>query len=333
MMNRDKLMVCFAVGAMFGAAPAAQAADKVTLMVGGYEKIIYLPAKLAERLGYFKDEGLDVELLNEGAGVDAENEMLAGAVQGVVGFYDHCVDLQTKGKYIESVVQMGHAPGEVELVSSKYPAVKSMADLKGKTLGVTGLGSSTNFLTQFLMVKAGVPVGQFTSSPVGAGSTFIIAMQQDKIQGGMTTEPTISRLIKTNQARVLVDLRTRESTTAALGGTYPAASLYMPTAWVESHKPVVQKLANAFVKTLRYINTHSAADIAAQMPKDFFVGDRDGYVKALETGKGMFTVDGVMPKGGPETVLSVLSTFSPNLKGKSIDLSKTWTSEFVSKVK
>src|ERR1022692_3452383 len=133
---------------------SAFAADKVSIIVGGYEKIIYLPAKLTERLGYFKDEGLDVELLNESAGVDAENEMLAGAVEGVVGFYDHCVDLQTKGKYIESVVQLAHAPGEVELVSTKYPQVKGMADLKGKTLGVTGLGSSTNFLTQFLMVKA-----------------------------------------------------------------------------------------------------------------------------------------------------------------------------------
>jgi NitT/TauT family transport system substrate-binding protein len=250
-----------------------------------------------------------------------------------VGFYDHCVDLQVKGKYIESVVQMGHAPGEVELVSNKYPNVRSMADLKGKTLGVTGLGSSTNFLTQFLMVKAGVPVGQFTSSPVGAGSTLIIAMQQDKIQAGMTTEPTITRLVKTKQARVLVDLRTRESTSAALGGTYPAASLYMPTEWVNSHKPAVQKLTNAFVKTLRYINAHSGAEIAAKMPKDFFVGDEEGYVKALDAGKGMFTVDGVMPKGGPETVLQVLSTFSPAVKGKTIDLSKTYTTEFVSKVK
>src|SRR5689334_12146955 len=156
-------------------ATSAQAADKVTIMVGGYEKQIYLPAKLAEGLGYFKDEGLDVELLNEGAGVDAENELLAGAVQGVVGFYDHCVDLQAKGVYVMSVVQLSQAPGEVELVSSKHPDVKSMADLKGKNLGVTGLGSSTNFLTQYLMVKSGVKLGDFTSVPVGAGTTFIVA--------------------------------------------------------------------------------------------------------------------------------------------------------------
>ena len=58
-------------------------------------------AKLTEQLGYFKDEGLDVEILSQPAGVDAENELLAGAVQGVVGFYDHTIDLQSKGKEVQ----------------------------------------------------------------------------------------------------------------------------------------------------------------------------------------------------------------------------------------
>jgi NitT/TauT family transport system substrate-binding protein len=320
------------VTAIFSTTPSL-ADDRVTIMVGGYEKQIYLPAKLTEALGYFKDEGLDVELLNEPAGVDAENEMLAGAVQAVVGFYDHCIDLQAKGKFVESVVQFSQAPGEVELVSTKHPEIKSPADFKGKSLGVTGLGSSTNFLTEYLAVKNGVKLGEFTSVPVGAGNTFIVAMQQDKIQAGMTTEPTITRLLKTGEASVLIDMRSMELTKQALGGTYPAAALYMQTSWVEAHKDTVQKLANAFVKTLKFINAHSADEIADKMPKDYYVGDRDGYVKALAAGKGMFTPDGVMPADGPKTVLTVLSSFKEDLKGKEIDLSKTYTAEFVTNAK
>ena len=217
---------------LFGTAlaTAAAAADKITLMVGGLEKQIYLPFMLTQRLGYFKEQGLDVELLTEPSGVDAEDELLAGAVQGVGGFYDHCVDLQAKGKFLESVVQILGSPGEVELVSSKHPEIKSPADWKGVKLGVTGLGSSTNFLTQYLAVKNGVKLGEFTSVAVGAGDTFIAAIQQDEIQGGMTTEPTVSRLLKTGEAKVLVDLRNAETTKAALGGPYPATSLYMDTA-------------------------------------------------------------------------------------------------------
>jgi NitT/TauT family transport system substrate-binding protein len=325
---RSTLLSGIAALAVVSAASSAFA-EKLTLMVGGVEKQIYLPAKLAESLGYFKDEGLDVELLTEPAGVDAEDELLAGAVQGVVGFYDHCVDLQSKGKFVESIVQFSQAPGEVELVSAKHPEIKSPADFKGKSLGVTGLGSSTNFLTQYLAVKSGVKLGEFTSVPVGAGNTFIVAMQQDTIQAGMTTEPTISRLLSTGEAKILIDMRSKELTNAALGGTYPAASLYMETSWVEKHKEMTQKLANAFVKTLKFINTHTANEIADKMPKEYFAGDRDMYVKALDAGKGMFTPDGVMPQDGPPTVLAVLSGFSKNVKGKTIDLSKTFTTEFV----
>ena len=337
-MTNSKFLTSFAclaalVAGAAGFSVAASAADKVSLMVGGYEKHIYLPAKLTEALGFFKDEGLDVELLNEPAGVDAEDQMLAGNVQGVVGFYDHCVDLQAKGKIVESVVQLNGVPGEVEMVSTKHPEIKSFADVKGKSLGVTGLGSSTNFLTQYLAVKSGAQIGEFTSIAVGAGDTFIKAMQTDQIQAGMTTEPTISRLLKSGDGAVLLDMRTAEGTKAALGGVYPASSLYMSTEYVNGHKETVQKLANAFVKTLRWINTHSAAEIADKMPKEFYVGDKEGYIKALEGGKGMYTADGVMPEGGPETVLAVLSGFSKNIKGKTIDLSKTFTTEFVKNVK
>lgn len=332
-MNKTLTVAVATVALIAAASTAASAADKVRIMIGGYEKQIYLPAKLAEGLGYFKDEGLDVEILNESSGVNAENELLAGSVQAVVGFYDHCVDLQAKGKYVESVVQFSRAPGEVELVSNKHPEIKSMADLKGKNLGVTGLGSSTNFLTKFLMKKAGVPDGDFTTVPVGAGTTFIAAIQQDKIQAGMTTEPTISRLLKTNEARILIDMRDVDKTKAALGGTYPAASLYMDSAYVAKNKPIVQKLANALVKALKFIDTHSGAEITAKMPQSFYAADKEGYIKALDDGKKMFTPDGVMPEGGPETVLAVLSAFSKNLQGKKVDLAKTYTTEFVKAAK
>jgi NitT/TauT family transport system substrate-binding protein len=320
-------------GTAFGlslASAGGALADKITIMVGGIEKQIYLPAMLTQQLGYFKDEGLDVELMSEPAGVDAENEMLAGAVQGVVGFYDHTIDLQAKGKFVESVVQFSRAPGEVEMVAAKQAdAIKSPADFKGKTLGVTGLGSSTNFLTQYLAVKNGVKVSEIVSVPVGAGNTFIAAIQQGKIDAGMTTEPTISQLLKTGDAKILIDMRSQEKTKEALGGTYPAASLYMPSAWVEAHKEDVQKLANAFVKTMKFIATHSGAEIAAKMPKDYYVGDPKMYIDALDNGKEMFTPDGVMPEDGPPTVLKVLSTFDKNVMGKDIDLSKTYTTEFV----
>ena len=331
-MTTSRLTAALAALALSGTALAAlpaRAADRISVIVGGMEKQIYLPPVLCERLGFFKEQGLDVELINSRAGVEAENELLAGAVQAVVGFYDHAVDLQAKGKSITSIVQFSEAPGEVEMLSTKAGGIASPADLKGKTLGVTGLGSSTDFLTQYIVTRAGLKPGEFTLLPVGAGNTFIAAMKQDQIQAGMTTEPTIGQLLKMGAATVMVDLRTPESTRAALGGPYPAASFYVQSTWLETHKDEAQKLANALVKTLHWIHDHSAEEIADKMPKDYYVGDKALYVKGLTDGKAMFTADGRMPADGPETVLKVLSSFSRNLKGKTVDLSKTFTTTYV----
>ena len=311
------------------AAPAF-AADTISIMVGGLEKQIYLPAMLTQKLGYFKDEGLNVELLNEPAGIEGADAMIAGEVQGVVGFYDHTIDLQSKGKYTESIVQFARVPGEVELISAKLPdSITSFAGLKGKSLGVTGLGSSTNFLTLYMAARAGLKPGDVTTIAVGAGTTFIAAMQQGHIQAGMTTEPTVSRALSTGLARVLVDMRTEKGTQDALGGLYPAACLYMAEPYVKAHPDIAGKLAHAFVRTMHYIASHSAEQIAGELPKDYYAGDKASYVKALEAGKQMWTPDGRMPEGGPQTVLDVLAAFKPQVKNKKIDLSRTYATQFV----
>ncbi|GGU73703.1 nitrate ABC transporter substrate-binding protein [Streptomyces albospinus] len=305
---------------------------KLKIMVGGLDKVIYLPARLTQQLGYFKAEGLDVTLLTEPAGVQATTSMLSGDVQGVVGFYDHTLDLQAKNKQVESVVQLAQTPGEVEVVANKATGdLTSPKDFKGKTLGVTGLGSSTDFLTKYLAVDNGVKTEEFHTVAVGAGQTFLAALRQGSIQGGMTTEPTAAQVVDKNLGKVLLDMRTPEGSKQALGGLYPSSSLYMSTDWVNSHKDTVQKLANAFVRTLKWMSAHTPEEIAAKMPADYAQGGKELYAKAIKDTLPMFTKDGVMPADGPATVERVLKSFNPNLKNATIDLKKTYTTEFVKK--
>jgi len=311
------------------AGPAtAQAPPKMSIMVGGLEKIIYLPAMLTERLGYFKEAGVNVTLLDEGAGVDAEVEMIAGKVDAVTGFYDHTIDIQAKGKIIEAVIILDRVPGEAAVVSNRS-GIKTLADLKGKHVGVTGLGSSTNFLAAYLVTKGGGGVGQYTPVPVGAGNTLIAAMQQNRIEAAITTEPTVSRLMKMGLAHVLVDMRTAAGTRGALGGTYPAACVYLRTDWANSHRDTVQRTVSAFAKTLQYLQTHTPSEVASKMPEDYYVGDKPLYLAALAASMNMFNPTGVMPPDGPPTVLKVLASFNKELDPNKIDLKKTYTDEFV----
>ncbi len=305
---------------------------KVTIMVGGLEKVIYSPAILTQQLGSFAQQGVDVDLQSEPSGASAETTLLAGQVQGVVGFYDHTIDLQAKNQCITSVVQMANIPGEAEMVSTANAnTIKSAADFKGKKMGVTSLGSSTDFLTKALAAKAGVTPDQYTPVKVGAGQTFIAGLENGGIDAGMTTDPTIASLTSTGKAKVLYDMRTVEGTQAALGGLYPATSLYMTCDFVQHNPQVVQKLANAFVATLKWMKQHSPEEIAAKMPPSYNGGNPALYVQSIKDTIGMFNGDGKMDADGAKNVLEVLSTFSTNVKPRkdSIDLSKTYTTQFV----
>jgi NitT/TauT family transport system substrate-binding protein len=328
------LAACLAAAPLIPSRALAQDPTRLTLMVSGTAKMIYLPATLAQRLGLFRDEGLEVELLSQPAGVDAESELLTGFAQGVVGFYDHTIDLQAKGKEVRAIVVFSEVPGEAEVVSTRLPAtVQAMHDLRGHKLGVTGLGASTSFLTRHLMAQQGLSAGDYTMLPVGAEHSFVSALRGGRIDAGMTTDPTVSRLVRNGEARVLLDLRTPEGTRAALGGPYPAACLYLQTEWLEAHPDLAAKLARAFVRTLRYMHTHSAEDVAAHMPADFRREHPELYVKALAAALPTFSTDGRMPDDGPPTVLRVLAASNANARDKHIDLSRTYTNRFVDQVR
>ena len=164
-------------------------------------------------------------------------------VQAVVGFYDHTISLQAKGKFVQAVVQFSQAPGEAVLVGSRLAeTIRSPADFRGRTLGVTGLGSSTQLLTQYLAVANGLKPAKMRFVAVGAGDSFAAALRQGSIDAGTTSEPTVSRLLQAGDARLLVDLRTPQSTEQVLGGVYPGACLYVTTRWAASHRSEVQRL-------------------------------------------------------------------------------------------
>ncbi|WP_206663566.1 ABC transporter substrate-binding protein [Sporolactobacillus shoreae] len=303
---------------------------RVVIMVGGLEKIIYMPFMLAQQLGYYQQAGVNVSLVEESAGQDAELALLAGQVDGAGGFYDHTLDLATKGKNVEAVVTMADVPGETLLVSDKLKnKVKSISDLKGLKIGVTGLGSSTNMLATYNVVKGGGKENDYTPIPVGAGSTLIAAMKNNKIDAAVTSEPTATMLENSHLAYPLVDMNHKDSSNKALGGGYASTSLYMQNSYVKAHPDVVQKLVNAYVKTLKWMSTHTPEEIAAKMPTDYYAGNKSLYIQALKGQLPMFTHDGKMPASVPENVQKILSSFKPDVKN--IDLSKTYTNQFVNK--
>ena len=139
--------------------------SKLSIGVGGKPLIYYLPLTIAERKGYFKQEGLDVEILDFPGGAKALQALLGGSVDVVSGAYEHTISQQAKGQAIEALVLEGQYAGIVlALPKAKAATYKSPADLKGMKIGVTAPGSSTNMFVNILLAKAGLKPDAVRSS-------------------------------------------------------------------------------------------------------------------------------------------------------------------------
>jgi len=301
----------------------------VSIMIGGIDKQIYLPYQLAQNLGFYKKYGVNVKLSTEfNGGVGAEDAMASGQVDMAGAWYIHTIDFQSKGKQVEDIVQLSGAPGEREMCANNS-GVHSAADFKGKTLGVTDLGSGTDELTQFLAAQKGVKHSQYHTLAVGAGATAIAAIQRGSAQCVMTTQQTVGALESKKLAYSAIDLATTKGAEAALGGAWPAASVLALTSWVNSHKATVQKVVDALVATMHWINTHSAADIADKLPSDFVQNSnisKAQYIAGLTTDKGQFLPDGIMPAGGPKTVFAMQKVIGTDVS--KVKPGNTFTNEF-----
>ena len=312
----------------------AQALEKpkVSIAVGGKNLFYYLPLTVAEQLGYFKDEGLQVEISDFAGGAKALQAMVGGSADVVSGAYEHTINMQAKNQPIVAFVLQGRAPQIVLAVSNKtMPNYKSVADLKGKKIGVTAPGSSTSIMASFVLAKAGLKPTDVSFIGVGAAAGALSALRSGQIDAIANLDPVISMLEQKNEIKVVADTRTLKDTNDVFGGPMPAATLYAPEAFIKKYPNTTQALTNAMVRALKWIQQAGPSDIIKAVPESYLLGDRALYISAFLKVREAMSPDGIFPDAGPATALRTLQAFEPDLASKKIDLSRTYTNEFAKK--
>jgi NitT/TauT family transport system substrate-binding protein len=320
---------------LLSAAPAcAQAPEKKDLVlgVGGKGLLYYLPLTLAERLGYFKEQGLNVTINDFAGGAQSLQSLVGGSVDVVAGAYEHTIRMQAKGQDIKAVIELGRFPGIVLGVKADKAAnVKSFADLKGMKIGVTAPGSSTNFFAMYLMVKAGLKRDDAAFIRVGASLTAVAAMQKGEIDAISNLDPVITKLEQDKLIVVMADSRTEEGNQKLFGGNNPAAVVYLKTDFIQKNPETTQRIVNAFYKALKWLEKASPEDVVKTVPEEFYLGDRNLYISAFKASAPMYSKTGIIPEQGMKNANEMLIMFDQEVADAKVDLRKTFDDRFVKK--
>jgi NitT/TauT family transport system substrate-binding protein len=336
MRRRTLLTRSAALGALI-AAPAvvrAQALEKpkTSIAVGGKNLLYYLPLTIAEQLGYFKAEGLEVTIVDFAGGARALQAVVGGSADVVSGAFEHTVNMQFKGQPMRAFALQGRAPQIVLGVNPKTLAnYKSVADLKGKKIGVTAPGSSTNVMVNFILAKAGLKPSDVSIIGVGAAQGAVAAMRAGQIDAISNLDPVITLLQRSGDLKVVSDTRIVAESDKVFGGPMPAGCLYAPQTFIDKHPNTTQALANALVRADKWIQAAGPADIIKTVPESYLLGDRAVYVDAFLAAKGALSPDGLIPDAGATTAFKALASIDPEIAKATLDLKAVYTNDFAKK--
>ena len=247
--------------ALFCAVATAQAQIEkrdIHIAVGGKVALYYLPLTITERLGYFKDEGLNVRISDFAGGTRSLEAVVGGSADVVAGSYEHTINMQSRKIPFQAFVLSGASPQISVAISSKLAAnYKGPKDLKGLKVGVSAPGSSTNMVINVLIAKGGLKPTDVSIIGIGAGANVVAAVDQGRVDVISQTDPAVTILEKDGKVKVIAETRTPEGTIALFGGPMPAASLYSPIEFVKKNPNTVQALTNATVRALLWMQEAS----------------------------------------------------------------------------
>lgn len=315
------------------AAPRA-AVGRVQLAVENKAAFCYLPLTVAERLGYFAAEGLDVQVRELPEPGQALQALLSGAVQSLSGPYSLAVRLQARGQTYPSIVLQGRAPQVVLGVSRKtLGAFRGIRDLRGRKVAVTALGSASHRLMQVLLSAARMDSDEVQYVAMSSASAVVAAFRSGQVDAICYTDPVITQLEQDGGLRVVADTRTVRGNADVFGGPMPAGCLSVSAEYLATHGAECQALVDAMVHALKWLQTAGPSDIIKTVPESYFLGDRALYLAAFSRAREAWAPDGLMPETGPGNVARVLQRFGDASLSKKADLAQTYTNELAQKAK
>ncbi len=315
-----------------GQAPAPPPREKVTVAVGAQHAIVYLPFDVAAALGYFEDENLDVDLQFFRGGSESANALIGGSADFSGNAIDHALKAQIQGKDLRMVVNFMDTPCVTLVARSDLEGqVQSVADLKGRKVGITRKGSATHILAVYTAVKAGLSPDDIEIIDVGA-STMPAAIQAGEVDAAWGAAPYTTQIIKAGKAFPLLDLCKLEEATEAMGGGYPFTGMLTRDDVIAERPEVVQRMVNAMVRAQFFITNSTAQEIADVLSKEVTGDDIQTYIEALEANLPAFNRNGgVIDPAGLERLLDLHRTFGTFGPDQEVDLEGLYDNSFAEK--
>src|SRR3954471_3052318 len=325
------LVLGAAVLALQPQAASAQALEKNKINIATASLgLPYLPLIIAQQRRFLADEGLQVEIAAFAGGSKALQSLMGGSSDVASGAYSNTLTMAAKGQKLKNFVVQVRYPALTIAVSKKVAErYGTPADLKGMKIGVSAPGSSTHMIVNHLLSKAGLTSNDVSIIGVGTSAGAVAAIEKGEIDAIINSDPVMTKLEADNAVTVIAETRTEKGTVSLFGGPYPEAGLYATADFMAKNPNTIQALTNAIVRAELWMQKASVDDIAANVPADYMLGEKDLYLASYRKMREAHAPDGQITKEGAQIVHDVLAAFLPEVKAANIKVEDTYDNRFV----
>jgi NitT/TauT family transport system substrate-binding protein len=294
--------------------------------------VFYLPAYLARELGYFKEEGLSVEIQDLPGGSRNIQAMLGGSSDVIGAVYEHTLWLAAEKRATRCFVLFIVRPGLMLMVSpAAAQSLKTIADLKGRNVGVATIGSQSHFFVNYILDKNGLAPEDIKVVAIGMGAAAVAALERGLVDAAAITGSGIAVLQRRHpDMGILANGCTAEGVKELFGlDIYPTHGLLAPDDWLNRNPLTAGKLAKAVLQANRWIREHSPEEILEKLPAEYRMEDAAADIDAIRMAISMLSVDGQITRESAEAARRVLSFSMEKVRTSDFDITSTYTNEFV----
>lgn len=232
-----------------GLVPAAAEDIKVAVgMAGGVNQV---PSLVAKAKGFFKEEGLDVDVRALPRGSIAIDAVSNGSLQFAEAANAAYFEAVAKGVPLVSIGVSSRGYTGKLLVANRNAGMKTLADLKGKHLA-TQVGTGMYTVLLMLLEKQGMKLSDFDVTNLRVVDMPTAMATSDNIDAVLGWEPSIQRIVQAGKGKVLLTSKQLED---MAGITYPFL-VATSQSYLKEHADIVQKFMNGYAKADKYIASH-----------------------------------------------------------------------------
>ena len=238
-----------------------------------------VPYEVTRVRGHFADQGFDVELIYTRGGNAAVQALVGGAVDYAGSSFDVALQAAANGARIRRVASTGRLPLFALAVAPDRSAdINTVADLEGRTVGVSALGNADHALLLFLLDQAGADASSVQFATVG--TNLFDALRIGQLDAAMVQEPALT-LITEAGGRELVNFMELDEARRHVGGAYEFMGVAVRAAERDERLDEIRRLATALERGLADTRTLPPADIVAALPAALVAGGDLGQLEAI----------------------------------------------------